>query len=87
MSDAPDTYVTITDEDHGGYLWIAVILCFVFATSITVARLSVKWKFFGPDDWTIIASQVYLFRPLIVPELRLNSFSYGPPLPQSLLVL
>jgi hypothetical protein len=53
-----DTYLTISNNDHGAYLWIAVLLSAGFSTVTLCARLALKYKQYGADDLAIVAAQV-----------------------------
>ena len=51
-------YLTLSDNDHGAYLWIAVLLSFGFTTVTSATRLAVRRGDLWRDDWTLLAAQV-----------------------------
>ncbi|KAF2747784.1 hypothetical protein M011DRAFT_467377 [Sporormia fimetaria CBS 119925] len=51
-------FATVTPDDHGGYIYIAALLSFVYSNLTFFARCFIKWKVFGLDDAVTCLGQV-----------------------------
>ena len=57
-SPSTNTLLTITDRDHGAYLWIVGLLAFFFTSAVTGTRLVLRSRQYGLDDAALAAAQV-----------------------------
>ncbi|KAH7030602.1 uncharacterized protein B0I36DRAFT_322101 [Microdochium trichocladiopsis] len=48
----------IYEDDHAGYIWIVGIIALIYSLSATIARVFVKFRLFGTDDYLLVASTV-----------------------------
>lgn len=59
---AGERFSTITDDDHGGIIYITVFLALIYSILTLGARVGIKWSMLGADDWTMGAAQVRRLR-------------------------
>ncbi|KAH9903776.1 hypothetical protein F4778DRAFT_781158 [Xylariomycetidae sp. FL2044] len=47
-----------SDNDYAGYLWIITVLGLIYTTLTGIARLRIKWRVHGADDYLLIAATI-----------------------------
>ena len=51
-------FSTVSTDDHGGFIYIAAFLSFIYASLTFLTRDFIKRKVWGLDDWAVCLSQV-----------------------------
>lgn len=54
-------FARVTPDNHAGSLWIAALLCLVYAVMTLALRAHLRWKMFGMDDYLAVAATVWSF--------------------------
>ncbi|KAJ9633682.1 hypothetical protein H2201_008953 [Coniosporium apollinis] len=52
-----ERFSTITPDDHGGIIYITVLLALAYSILTLVARIGIKWSILGVDDWALVVAQ------------------------------
>ena len=51
-------FSTVTPDDHGGLIYIAVFLALTYSSLTFLTRCYIKFRIFGLDDCAMLAAQV-----------------------------
>ncbi|KAF2472815.1 uncharacterized protein BDR25DRAFT_366028 [Lindgomyces ingoldianus] len=76
MADAPPPgyrFSTVTPDDHGGLIYIAAFLSFIYSSITFIARCFIKWRVFGFDDWAMMVAQIITVVQFVVLLVALNA--------------